>query len=155
MPNLDERDELSAPPTEFEKRLITRRLWALGGSGLLIVIGLAILGFALWRFFTEERGIGLVVPGCSLIAAGVASGVATLGLVSWAEQRERDREAKEYEHREQAYESITYFMLSRFLGQGYNKDTDYQHVSLDGAKTALSLATALLSMLHEDVITVS
>ena len=126
MPNLTEYDEEPALPTKFERRLIVRRRWALGGSGLLIAIGLAILGFALWRFFSEERGIGLVIPGCSLTAAGVASGVATLGLVSWAEQRERDRETKEYEHREQAYELIANFMLARFLGQGYDKETDGQ-----------------------------
>ena len=146
MPNVNKHsDEEPASLTKFEKRLIVRRKWALGGSGLLIAIGLAILSFALWRFFSEERGIGLVVPGCSLIAAGVASGVATLGLVSWAEQRERDREAKEYEHRENAYESIANFMLTRFMGDGYDREIDGQlraRAALWGSpKVIQSLAT--------------
>lgn len=52
-------------------------------------------------------------------------------------------------------ELIVGMMKKLFLGAERHGSNDYQHVSLDGAKTALSLATALLSMLHEDVITVS
>lgn len=50
---------------------------------------------------------------------------------------------------------IVAMMRKLFLGAERHGSNDYQHVSLDGAKTALSLATALLSLLHEDVITVS
>lgn len=39
-------------------------------------------------------------------------------------------------------------------GERHGSET-YQHVSLDGAKVALALAFSLVSMLHEDVITVS
>lgn len=39
-------------------------------------------------------------------------------------------------------------------GERHGSET-YQHVSLPGAKTALTLAFSLVSMLHEDVITVS
>lgn len=52
-------------------------------------------------------------------------------------------------------ELIVDMMKKLFLGAERHGSTDYQHVSLEGAKAALSLATALLSMLHEDVITVS
>lgn len=39
-------------------------------------------------------------------------------------------------------------------GERHGSET-YQHVNLDGAKTALALAFSLVSMLHEDVIAVS
>lgn len=39
-------------------------------------------------------------------------------------------------------------------GERHGSET-YQHVSIDGAKAALALAFSLVSMLHEDVITVS
>lgn len=115
-----------AATSPFEKRLKLRGNLALGGAGFLILAGVIILVFALFRFIAERRGIGLVAPGCSLIAAGIASGVATLGIVSWAEQRERDREAKEYEHREKFYENIAQFMVARFIGAGYDKQLDAQ-----------------------------
>lgn len=50
---------------------------------------------------------------------------------------------------------IVGMMRKLFLGAERHGSNDYQHVSLEGAKTALSLATALLSILHEDVVTVS
>lgn len=53
----------------------------------------------------------------------LTSYVAGRGLVSWREQRERDRESAEYRHREQVYEELAIFMLSRF-GHSPQLDTD-------------------------------
>lgn len=89
-----------------------------------ICLGIVILAFALVRFIAVTRGIGLVVPGATLIVAGVTALVAQLGLSSWSEQRQRDREAKEYEHREAIYEAIAQFMVARFTRQGYDKAMD-------------------------------
>ncbi|GAA3699042.1 hypothetical protein GCM10022377_10060 [Zhihengliuella alba] len=117
-------DEKELSPAQAGNERRTRL--ALFAGAFLIVLGLVILSFALVRFITERRGIGLVVPGCSLVAAGVASLVATMGIASWSEQRERDRQAKEYEHREKVYESIAEFMIARFVGKGYDASADGQ-----------------------------
>ncbi len=102
----------------------THRIWALRAGGYLLIIGTLLLLVAAVRFFWFQRGIGLVAPACTILAAGVASIVGTLGIVSWAEQRQRDREAKEYAHREAVYENITQFMVARFVGQGYDAALD-------------------------------
>lgn len=52
-------------------------------------------------------------------------------------------------------ELVVAMMRKLFLGAERHGSETYEHVSLEGAKTALSLAAALLSMLHEDVIVVS
>lgn len=114
----------SGPKSAYEQGVATRRLWALASAGLLVVIGLALLAFAWFRFQSAERGIGLVGPACSILAGGIVSVVATFGIESWAEQRQRDREAKEYEHREQIYEAISQFMIARFTNSGYDMNTD-------------------------------
>ena len=46
----------------------------------------------------------------------LTASVATNGIVSWAVQRDRDRETAEYKHRE-VYERIATYMVARFLGE--------------------------------------
>ena len=50
---------------------------------------------------------------------------------------------------------IIAMMNKLFVGAERHGSESYEHVSLEGAKTALSLATALISMFHENVVTVS
>ena len=52
-------------------------------------------------------------------------------------------------------ELIVSMMRKLWAGGERHGSESYQHVSVDGAKTALALAFSLVSMLHEDVITVS
>ncbi|MGO4297106.1 hypothetical protein [Glutamicibacter sp. MCAF14] len=112
--------------SSFDKKVKTRRNWSILAGGLPVLVGLVLLAVAAFRFWTVERGIGLVAPACALLAAGVASIVATLAVISWAEQRQRDREVKLYEHREKIYEAITQFMVARFMDEGYNAAIDGQ-----------------------------
>lgn len=50
---------------------------------------------------------------------------------------------------------IISMMRKLWAGGERHGSESYEHVSLDGAKAALTLAVSLVSMLHEDVITVS
>lgn len=87
---------------------------AVGGLGFaIIVLGL----ITIWK---TDWGIALFAPGATLITVALTAYVAARGVVSWREQRERDREAAEYRHREQVYEDIATYMLFRFIGQDTN-----------------------------------
>lgn len=81
-----------------------------------IALGIAILGFALFRFIDAKRGIGLVAPAVTLVVAGVTALVAQLGLSSWSEQRRRDREAAADEQRENIYTRVAQLLVGNFLG---------------------------------------
>lgn len=52
-------------------------------------------------------------------------------------------------------ELIVSMMRKLFNGAERHGSETYEHVSLDGAKTAFSLATALLTLLSEDLITIT
>lgn len=81
-----------------------------------ICLGIAILTFALGRFIAVTRGIGLVVPGTTLIVAGVTALVAQLGLSSWSEQRKRDRDAAADKQRENIYTQVAQLLVGQFVG---------------------------------------
>lgn len=65
----------------------------------------------------------LLVPGATIIAASVAGAVSSQGVISWKEQRKRDREksdrelaAKLREQREGDYEAVIRHLQESFLG---------------------------------------
>lgn len=79
-------------------------------GGLLIALGLLFVWNTGW-------GIELFVPGAALVTVALSAYVASGGVISWREQRQRDREASEYRHREEVYEELAAYMIARFLGQ--------------------------------------
>lgn len=88
------------------------------------IFGCAILVLALATVWSTGWGADLFAPGATLITVALTAYVAGRGIVSWKEQRQRDREVAEYRHREAVYEQIVTYMLFRFLQQPTNKALD-------------------------------
>jgi len=85
-------------------------------------LGVVILLFALGRFLFAERGIGLAAPAVTLVVAGVTALVAQLGLSSWAEQRQRNREAAADKQRENTYTRVAQLLVGNFLGANDSRE---------------------------------
>lgn len=93
---------------------VTRYCLIVGSVGLALVLGGAcFIGSTGW-------GKDLFAPGATMITVALTAYVAAKGVVTWAEQRRRDREAAEYKHREGVYEEIVIFMLAQFIGGAYD-----------------------------------
>ena len=69
-------------------------------------------------------GKDLMAPGATLMTVALTGYIAAKGVVTWAEQRDRDRESAEYKHREAVYEDIVVFMLAQFGIGNYDFVTD-------------------------------
>ncbi|WP_326335890.1 hypothetical protein [Paenarthrobacter ureafaciens] len=79
-----------------------------GGAGVvLLVVGLAAVWGTGW-------GINMFAPAATLMAAGLASFVALKSVVTWNEQRRRERDQTELKHREEVYEAIVIHMTNIF-----------------------------------------
>ncbi|YCK83036.1 hypothetical protein M1D89_07335 [Arthrobacter sp. D3-18] len=76
---------------------------------------LVVLGFA--TVWTTGWGKDLFAPGATLLTVALTAWIASLGVISWQEQKKRDRESKEFERREKVYSEIATFMLQRFLSR--------------------------------------
>jgi hypothetical protein len=93
---------------------VTRYCLFAGSVGLALVVGgVCFVGGTGW-------GKDLFPPGATMMTVALTAYVATKGVVTWAEQRRRDRDAAEYKHREGVYEEIVVFMLAQFVGGNYD-----------------------------------
>lgn len=81
---------------------------------MAIALGMLLLAIALIRFIVEQRGIGLIAPAATIIATGLASFAAIIGIETWAEKHDEDRQRAEYKNREEVYGEMAQIMLSRF-----------------------------------------
>lgn len=108
------------PKSRNDPKNIFRVCTAVGGIGiLLLVLGTTMVWSTGW-------GSSLLIPGATLTTVSLTAYVATNGIVSWAVQRDRDRETAEYKHREEVYERIATYMVARFLGEQPNLLIDGQ-----------------------------
>lgn len=111
-PNKAERD-----PVTFYTHVLRLGKYLSLSTTLCLLVGL--LGFGLIGagliFLASTETTSLIAAGAALTAGALASFVAMKGIVSWAEQRQRDREAAEYRHRESVYEELAQYMIFRFL----------------------------------------
>lgn len=78
----------------------------------------AIVGSVLIAVGLLNSRDGLVPPGAALVAVALTSYVASKSVITWKEQRVRDRTAAEYRHREEVYEEIVVYMTRRFIVEG-------------------------------------
>lgn len=118
---------------------VTRYCLFAGSVGLALILGGAgFVGSTGW-------GKDLFPPGATMIAVALTAYVAAKGVVTWSEQRRRDREAAEYKHREGVYEEIVVFMLAQFIGGNYDfvKDAGLR------AKAALWASTETIQSLSD------
>ena len=88
------------------------------------LLGFLLIGLGSTMVWSTGWGGSLLIPGATLITVSLTAYIATRGIVSWADQRERDRQASEYKHREEVYEGIATYMVARFLGQQTDIATD-------------------------------
>lgn len=96
----------------------TRICIFVGTLGLMMLLsGAAFVGSTGW-------GKDLFAPGATLMTVALTGYIAASGVVTWAEQRRRDRESVEYKHREEVYEAIVVFMLAQFGVGNYDFVTD-------------------------------
>lgn len=77
----------------------------------MLIVGLITVWGTDW-------GIDLFVPGAALISVALTAYIAAGGVVSWREQRQRDREAAEYRHREESYEEMAGVVVRSISGHG-------------------------------------
>jgi hypothetical protein len=87
-------------------------------------IGIVVLVIALATVWNTGWGISLFPPAATLIAAGLASYVALKSVVTWNEQRRRERDQTELKHREEIYEAIVTHMTMAFLSSLMSSRTD-------------------------------
>lgn len=88
------------------------------------ILGLLLTGLGSAMIWSTGWGSSLLIPGATLITVSLTSYVAAKGIVTWTDQKECDREAAEYKHREEVYEGIATYMVARFLGQQSDLVTD-------------------------------
>lgn len=103
-------DAADTPQKPRRSPLETAAIAALfvGGAGaILLIVGLAAVWGTGW-------GINMFAPAATLLAAGLASFVALKSVVTWNEQRRRDRDQTELKHREEVYEAIVIHMTQIF-----------------------------------------
>lgn len=86
-------------------------------AGGTILCGLVLFAIAGIRFFTAERGIGLIAPASALLVAGLTTGTAQLGLETWSEQKRKDRTNAEYEERKSIYLELTQLMIGQLTSR--------------------------------------
>lgn len=86
--------------------------------------GAVVLLVALGAVWGTGWGFNLFAPGAALLAAALAGLVTTKGIVTWDEQRFRERERSGYSHREKEYEQIVSIMIARFLSGKYDMARD-------------------------------
>lgn len=99
---------------------ITKVCWvfaSVGGLVLLVAFG------GVWG---TGWGPNLFAPGATLATAALAGLVTTSGIVSWKEQRFRERERAGYVHREKEYEQVVSHLMARFLKGDYDVVADAQ-----------------------------
>lgn len=97
---------------------------AISSAAIMVSVGSVVLGavlgvFSLVRFFWFQRGIGLVVPGASLIVAGVAGLVALSGVLTWKEQRRAEEVSAARNQKEAQYLNLSALMMGQLTGS-YN-----------------------------------
>ncbi|UOD80341.1 hypothetical protein [Paenarthrobacter ureafaciens] len=90
------------------------------------LVGLVLVLLGLGFVWTTGWGKDLFVPGATLLTVALTAWVASRAVVKWTEQRERDRQAAEYKHREEVYEQLVTFMLGRITGGAYDEELDKQ-----------------------------
>ncbi|TVU61585.1 hypothetical protein FQP90_13675 [Paenarthrobacter nitroguajacolicus] len=79
------------------------------------IVGAAVTGVAFVAVWGTAWGKDLFAPGAVLMTVALTAYIASRGVVSWQEQKKRDRESKEFERREKVYSEIATFMLQRFI----------------------------------------
>ncbi|WP_284985474.1 hypothetical protein [Arthrobacter sp. fls2-241-R2A-172] len=84
--------------------------------------GAAVLVVAFVTVWGTGWGKDLFAPGAVLLTVALTAYIASRGVVSWQEQKKRDRESREFERREKVYSDIATFMLQRFLATGRTPD---------------------------------
>lgn len=109
-PGASAADAANTPQKPRRSPLETAAVAALfvGGAGaILLIVGLATVWGTGW-------GINVFPPAATLLAAGLASYVALKSVVTWNEQRRRERDQTELKHREEVYEAIVNHMTNSF-----------------------------------------
>ncbi|GFZ85186.1 hypothetical protein [Nesterenkonia alkaliphila] len=123
------KSKATAKPGKFRKLLASiwqeiRSLRVLTWISLLFALPLGVVlvcrGLQLAWDGTETD---LLAPGATIVAASIAGAVSSQGVISWKEQRTRDRErsdrelaAKLREQREEDYEAVIRHLQESFLG---------------------------------------
>lgn len=113
MPNLETPNSPCRKPRSVNEN---RLGWATPACLTVLIFGVALTLVGFFASFGAGWGPSFLAPGATVIAAGTGGYVAVRSVVTWREQRLRDRKAAEDKHREDVYEEIASVMVGRFLG---------------------------------------
>jgi hypothetical protein len=133
--------------------------WLRSAKALAIsagILGTALVTLGIATVWTTGWGKDLFAPGAALVTVGMTAYIAVRSLVTWSEQRLRDREAASQRRREIVYEGLVQYMTSCFtLDLNPLKQADpgaYAQIHYEAGRQDANLRSSMLAWADEETL---